>query len=107
MEHQHPLAQPSSTYLEAGSVRRERIVTVRPRASVIRLWCIGIVFAVVEDDLKDPAVVLDLLGRQKAWTPPAVVQQGKAVAITNELGVAVDRPPGIVAISPITFLDEG
>ena len=60
VEQQHPLAQASRPHLETRSVARKGVVAVGPETGVARLWCIGIVLAVIQDDLEHPAGVANL-----------------------------------------------
>ncbi len=101
VEQQHAPAEAVGAHLEAGAIGREGVVAARPGAGLGRGGGVGVVVAVVEDDLEHPAGGGDL-GRGQVRRPsPLAVQQRDAVAVADVLDGAIDpaaRVGGVAAV---------
>ena len=66
VEHQDALAEAVGSHLEAGAIGGERIVAAEPVPAVVGRRLVGVVLAVVEDDLEQP------VGFRRARSSPAL-----------------------------------
>ncbi len=98
VKHQHPLAEAIGTHFKASAVAGERIEARGPLDGIIRFWRIGIVFAIVEDDFKHPAGVLDLRLSRETRALACVVQQRRPVAVVDAFEIAVSGPVAIALV---------
>ena len=102
VEHQDAAAQAHRPDLEARDVGRERVGARRPRYGVAdrrvvaRVRIVGVVLAVVEDHLEQPAGLRERRGRDVVRPPARAVQQRCAVAIAHPLELAAGGPPRVV-----------
>ncbi len=101
VEQQHTLAEAVGAHLEAGAVGREGVVAARPGAGLGRGGGIGVVVAIVEDDLEHPAGVGNLGRGQQRRPSPLAVQQRGAIAVADVLDGAIDPAARVGLVAAI------
>jgi hypothetical protein len=98
------LAEAVGAHFEPGAVSRKGILAEGPRVNLGRGRGSLVVLTVVEDNLKHPARVVDLILCQKERPLALVIQQRRAVAIIDALEIAVGLAAVVIRTPTIGFV---
>src|SRR5262245_22621452 len=107
VKHEDAAAATAGPDLEAGPTGGECVCSVIPRRAIAYLRCGQIVFAIVQDDLEQPAGLFELGVGEKVWPLSLGVEQGRLIRVPNALDVAVYLATRIVPGAAIALMSPG